>query len=223
MSEAEVKLERRPPAAMVLIMLVALTFALVGLAGYLLSKGGRAPTPAEVTSAVTSALKSQGPTAVSFHTGTVAERSDESPRDARYRLLEKTGIIKAGESTGSSVAVVLTSKGREVLSRISGVKKTDEADGNAAYVVPLASMQLVDISEIQMTGKGRATVQFTWRWEPNVLGSSFDASSTLMRGFNSQDRTALMDKYGVRFYRQSPTKAVVAVMKTARGWEMVSE
>lgn len=223
MSEPETELETRKLADVLLFLMVVSTVLLVGVAGFFLSENKTALTPLQAASAISSSLRTHGSTAVSFHVGTVKERSDESPRDLRYQLLEKAGIISVGIAADSGTRVNLTPTGIRMLRKIAGVKRTDEADGSVAYTVPLAEMRLEQVLNVTTSRVGRATVQFTWQWVPSELGESFDASGQCVRVFSSQDRMVLMDKYGVRFYRQPPETAVVALTKSAQGWQLAAD
>lgn len=223
MSEPETESETSKLADVLLLLIVVFTVLLVGVAGYFLSENKTALTPLQAASAVTSSLKSHGSTAISFHIGTVKERSDESPRDLRYQLLAKAGIISVGIPADSGTPVNLTSAGVKVLKRISGVKRNNEADGSIAYTVPLAEMRLEQVLNVTTSRLGRATVQFTWQWVPSELGQSFDASGPCVRAFSSEERMVLMDKYGVRFYRQPPETAVVALARSAEGWQLAAD
>lgn len=223
MSEPETESETRKLADLLLSLMVVVTVLLVGVAGYFLSENKTALTPLQAASAVTSSLKSHGSTVISFHVGMIKERSDESPRDLRYQLLGKAGIISVGVAADAGTPVTLTPAGTRMLRKIAGVKRTDEADGSVAYTVPLAEMRLEQVLNVTTSRSGRATVQFTWQWLPTELGQSFDASGACVRTFSSEDRMVLMDKYGVRFYRQPPETAVVALTKSARGWQLAAD
>jgi hypothetical protein len=223
MSEPETDVATRKLADILLVLMVVLTVVLVGVAGYFLSENKTALTPLQAASAVTSSLKTHGSTAISFHTGRVKERPDESPRDLRYQLLEKAGIITVGTATDSGTSVNLTPAGTRRLKKIAGVKRTEEADGSVAFTVPLAEMRLEQVLDVTTSRPGRATVEFTWRWVPSELGQNFDASGACVRAFSSEERMVLMDKYGVRFYRQPPETAVVALTKSSQGWQLASD
>jgi hypothetical protein len=118
--------------------LIVLTVVFVGIAGYFLSQNRTALTASQAASAVAECLKTQGSTAISFHTGLVKNRPGES--------------------------------------RV-----------------------------------------------PNVLGERFDALSADVREFSADEQMQLMDEYGVRFYRQAPQRAVVALGKSARGWRLAND
>lgn len=74
-----------------------------------------------------------------------------------------------------------------------------------------------------MTGMGRATAEFTWGWDPNEVGEMLDASGSLVKSFNTWDRGTLIDKYGVKFYHDAPTKAVIAFVRGDGEWKVSSE
>jgi hypothetical protein len=221
MFEQEIELEKRQSAAIPLLLMAGLIIALVGVAGYYLVQSRKVLTTSEAANAVQDILKAQASTTVSFHTGRIRESFDESPRDARYRLLEKTGVLKVGKANNAKTSISLTSKGLELLKQIPGTKQSDEAEGNVAYVVPLAIRKLVEISNVTMSGPEHAIVQYTWRWEPNALGENFDVAT--LSGFNTSDRVVLIDKYGARYYHSDPVKATVALVKTTRGWLLAAE
>jgi len=90
------------------------------------------------------------------------------------RLLKKAGLIKLGKDTGrwgTTTPVAITAKGQYLLKQIQGVSQSKEKDGTAAYVVPIAERKLVAISKINKIGTGRATVEITWKWDPNQLAN----------------------------------------------------
>jgi hypothetical protein len=223
MSEPEIEGKNRHAVDVLLVLMLVLTVGLIGIAGYFLSENRTALTPSQAASTVATSLKNHGSTAISFHIGLVKDRSDESAWDPRYRMLEKVGVITIGESQGSGAPVSLTVEGKKLLKQIPGVKRLEEADGTVAYTIPLAEMKLVQITNVATSRPGRATVEFTWRWAPNVLGERFDASGTDVRTFSSEERMELMDKYGARFYRQAPETAVVALEKSPQGWRLAND
>jgi hypothetical protein len=223
MFEQEIELEKRQSSAVPLLIIVALIVTLVGITVYFLMESRRVVTPKEAAQVATQILNNQGPTTVSFHTGVLGERFDESPRDARYRLLEKAGVVKIAKDRGDKMRVTLTPHGDELLKQIPGVKHSTEADGRDAYVVPLATRQLAGVSGITMSGPERATITYSWRWAPNALGESFDASGGKLSDFNSYDRVALIDKFGARFYQEPPTSVTVTIAKAAQGWQVATE
>jgi hypothetical protein len=50
-----------------------------------------------------------------------------------------------------------------------------------------------------------------------------DASGSLVKSFNTWDRGTLIDKYGVKFYHDAPTKAVIAFVRGDGEWKVSSE
>jgi hypothetical protein len=223
MFEQEIELEKKQGGALPLLLMVALILAFVGVAGYFLIQSRKVLTTPEAGNVVIDVLKAQGPTTVSFHTGRVKDSYAENAADPRYRLLQKAGVIKIGKAKGYASQVDLTSKGKELLQQIPGVKQSKESDGSFAYVVPLATRRLVDIASVTMAGPERATIQYSWRWEPNALGENFNAGGSGLAGFNTWDRSALIDKYGARFYHDAPTKVAIVVAKTPQGWRLATE
>jgi len=223
MFEQEIELEKRQSSAVPLLIIVVLIIALVGITVHFLMESRKVLAPADAAQVVTKILNEQGPTTVSFHTGLVGERFDESPTDARYRLLEKAGVLTVKKERGENMRVSLTPHGEELLKQISGVKQTKEDKGTESYVVPLATRKLVSVSKITMSGPERATIGYSWRWEPNALGQSFDASGGKLSDFNSYDRVALIDKFGARFYDEPPTPVSTVVVKSPQGWQIATE
>lgn len=177
----------------------------------------------QATQLVTSALNAQGPSTVRFHTGQVKDRPGESPRDARYRLLEQAGVLNIGAFAGSRTPVALTDRGSEILSEIPGVKRSEEPDGSERYGVPLAVPRLVNIANIQMEGADRATVEYTWQWQPNTLGESFDRLGPAMMLMSAQDRLELANRFEARDYHAVPKSEVIRVTKSAHGWQIAPQ
>lgn len=223
MFEQEIEMEKKQSSAVPLLLMVGLIIGLVGVAIYFLAESRKTLAPAEATTVVENILKVQGPTTVSFHTGSVKERYDENAEDARYKLLGRIGVITIGKTKAEHTPVALTAKGTELLQQIADVKQTKDDDGNVAYVVPLATRKLVEVSKITMSGPERAAVEFSWRWAPNALGEGFDAAGSALTGMNTWDRTNLIDKYGARFYHEPPTKVTVNLMKAKEGWQIATE
>lgn len=223
MFEQEVELEKHQSAAVPLLLIVTLILVVLGFAGYYVLEGRKVLTTPEAAAVVIESLAAQGPTTVSFHTGLIKPYTGESPRDARYRLLERAGVVKVGDAKGPKVPIELTPQGSDLLKQISGVKQSKELDGNDAYVVPLATRRLADIASVTMNGIGRATVEYTWKWEPNALGERFDTAGADMKSFSTWDRQALIDKHGARFYHEAPTKVVIALVKSGQGWQVAME
>src|SRR5262249_26978015 len=86
---------------------------------------------------------------------------------------DKAGIIKLGKTNGHTTPIAMTAQGDNLLAEIPDViKTTKEKDGTDAYVVPLATRQLAEISKITMLSPERATVQYTGKWIPISLGIS---------------------------------------------------
>jgi hypothetical protein len=223
MFEQEIELEKKQSTAIPLLLIVGLILFLVGLAVYFLMESRRVLANEEATQVVAKILGAQGPTTVAFHTGQVKDRYDENPRDPRYKLLAKAGVITVGKAKGDKTPVALTPKGEDLIKQLAGVKMTKDGVGNQAYVVPLADRKLMQVSKVTMNGPERAAIQYTWRWQPNPLGEFFDASNGKLASFSTWDRVALIDKFGARFYQDPPTTVTTNVAKTSQGWQIASE
>lgn len=221
--EAEVKMEKQS-SVLPLLLLLSLMAAVLGVVAYVvLEIRARQPLSArEAGSVVETILKAQGPAVIHFHGGLVMPSVDEKPRDPHYRLLEKVGVVKTTKATGGGTMVTLMPAG-ERLASIPGFKKWKNADGTTSYAIPLAQRQLVEISNITMSGVNDATVQYTWKWVPNQLGDDFDAAGKLVKNFNTWDRATLIEKYGADFYHGDPTRASVNLVRTDKGWKIATE
>jgi len=221
--EAEVKMEKQS-SVLPLLLLLSLMAAVLGVVAYVvLEIRARQPlSTREAGSVVESILKAQGPAVIHFHGGLVMPSVDEKPRDPHYRLLEKIGAVKTAKTAGGGTMVTLTPAG-ERLASIPGFKKWKNADKTISYAIPLAERQLVEISNITMTGVNDASVQYAWKWVPNQLGNDFDAAGALVKSFNTWDRATLIEKYGADFYHGDPTRASINLVRTDKGWKIATE
>ncbi|HVO63527.1 MAG TPA: hypothetical protein VMT53_21565 [Terriglobales bacterium] len=220
MFEQEVELEKRESSVVPLLLIVAMIILIVGTAGYFVWQNRQVLSTADAGNAISTVLRDQGPATVRFHVGMVKPSVAEKPEDPHYRLLEKAGIVKLGKSKDRVYPVALTMDGEKLLAQIPDVSKTKEKDGTDVYVVPLAERRLVEVSKVTMNSPTRATVVYSWKWEPNRLGNLFDASGSLVKSFNTWDRATLIDKYGVDFYHGDPTKVQIVLSKPDRGpWQ----
>ncbi len=226
MFEQEIEMEKKRSGIVPLILVIALILVVVGVAAYQLRESSKVLTVPEAANLAIGLLQTQGPATVTFHTGLLVSSVADKPDDPHYRLLEKAGILKRvprGKGYDRPVMTTLTPKGEQLLSQIKGVRTTKEKDGTETYVVPLAEHKLVDVPKVTMTGTGRATVEYSWKWDPNSLGEDFDVAGSLLQSFNTWDRGALIDKYGAQFYHAAPTNAVVSVIRTDKGWQLATE
>ena len=89
--------------------------------------------------------------------------------------------------------------------------------------MPLAERTLVGVGNIKKVGTGRVLMEFSWKWQANELGDMFDASGALLKGFNTWDRSVLIDKHGANFYHADPTKVVISAGRGDKGWQPVYE
>ncbi|HEX6501949.1 MAG TPA: hypothetical protein VF011_01790 [Terriglobales bacterium] len=220
MFEQEVELEKRESTVVPLLLIVTMIVAIVGVAGYFVWQNKQVLSNADAGNAISTALRQQGPATVRFHVGMVKPSVAEKPEDPHYKLLEKAGIVKLGKANNRVYPVMLTSDGQKLLAEIPDVSKITEKDGTELYVVPLADRRLVDITKVTMNSPSRATVNYSWKWEPNRLGNLFDATGSLVKSFNTWDRATLIDKYGANFYHADPTKVQIVLSKPDRGpWQ----
>jgi hypothetical protein len=223
MFEQEVEMEKRQSSIVPLLLIVALTVGLVGVAAYYLVQSHKVMSNSDATNISLQALQAAGPATLTFATGMVHESVNEKPRDPNYRLLEKIGVLKLGKAKGWITPVSLTPKGEQLLSQISGVEKTKEQDGTETYTVPLAERRLIGISKVTMLNPDRASIEFSWQWQANALGESFDASGNMVQSFNTWDRATLIQKYGATFFHAAPSPVTLAAVRLNGHWQIASE
>ncbi len=221
MFEQELELERKQSSAVPLLLIVVMIVALVGVAGYYIRESRKVLSMYEASDLAMAVLNAQGPALTRFHTGLLPPSM--KPSDPNYRLLEKAGLLRLGKAKGKLIPVTLTSAGEKQLSEIAGVQKTRENDGTVSYVVPIAERRLLGVDKITMNDLEHATVEFTWKWEPNPLGEAFDISGPLVKSFNTWERAALIDDYAANFYHGDAKQAVISVAKSGRIWKIPQE
>lgn len=221
MFEQELELEKKQSSAVPLLLIVVMIVALVGVAVYYIRESRKVLSMYEASDLAMAALNAQGPALIHFHTGLLPPSM--KPSDPNYRLLEKAGLLRLGKQSGKLIPVTLTSAGEKQLSEIAGAQKTGEKDGTVSYVVPIAERRLLGVDKITMNDLEHATVEFTWKWEPNRLGEVFEVSGPLVKSFNTWERAALIDDYAANFYHGDPKQAVIGVVKSGRAWRIPAE
>jgi hypothetical protein len=214
---AEVAMEGKSSGFVPLLLIAGLILCVGGTIFYFVKGARDVLTVPVATSTVTRILDAQGPATIRFSTGTVVSNVNEKPKDPHYKLLAKTGVIATKPKGYSSLIVNLTPAGEKLLSTVKGVQKASNPDGTVTYVVPLAERKLVDVATVTMIKPHLARVEYSWKWEPNRLGTEFDASGGLVKSFTSWDRAILIKTYGADFYGAPPTKASIVLMETDNG------
>jgi hypothetical protein len=224
MFEQEIEMEQRQSSVVPLLLMVAMILAIVGVAGYYVVQNRKVLPAAEAGSLIAESLRVDGPATIHFATGQVVASVGERPHDPNYRLLEKASLLKVGKDEGRFTPVQLTAAGEKLFGEIPGVTRSKDAqDSSESYVVPVAERRLVGTPRVTMLGIGRATAEFAWVWEPNKMGELLDASGPLVKSFSTWDRATLIDKYGAKFYHEEPTRAVMAFVKTDKGWQIANQ
>ncbi len=226
MFEQEVEMEKSQSSVVPLLLIVALILAIVGVSAYYVLESRKVLSNQEAAEIAAGALKAQGPATVRFHIGVIKSSVNDKPHDPHYQLLQKAGLVRVGKDTGpykTITPVELTIQGQRLLDEIAGVTKGSEKDGTTVYSVPLAERKLIAVSKVNMINPTRAMVEITWKWEPNKLGNLFDASGSMVKGFNTWDRSILIQKYGADFYHGEPTKVTLSMMKNDNGWQIANE
>jgi len=220
MFEREIEMEKKSSSILPLLLLVTMIVGIAGVALYFVLWSRTELKAAEVSPIVLAALDRQGPATLRFSTGEV---EDQTAPDPRYRLLEKEGYIKLGKAQKGITPVSLTDKGQAWLGEVSGVKEKKTDNGNVEYTVPLAQRKLVELGKITMLSPMKASVDYSWKWEPTKAGDLFDAAGPAVKAFNTWDRSTLIDKFGAAFYHADPTKVTILLAKRDNGWEITRE
>jgi hypothetical protein len=225
MFEEELKLEKEQKAISLsspffYIFLVVILIVLG--AGYWLFKQQKDLTPDQAKVVLETTLKAKGPAFVHFHVGAVKPSVDEKPRDPHYKLLEKAGLVKLGSGKDGVVTVSVTPLGEGTFTKMPEFQKAKNPDGTEAYMVPLATRQLAEVTKVTMTGPNTARVEYSWKWDPNKVGELFDASGQTVKTFSTWDRATLIKSYGVDFYKQ-PQTGVVNMVRADKGWKISEE
>ena len=214
---AEIEMEKKSSNIFPILFVAMLVLVVGGTIFYFVKSARQVLTPEQATASVNEILKGQGAGHVRFRTGLVTGSVDEKPMDPHYTLLAKAGVLVTKKKSWNSIDSQLTPAGQKLIDSLSGVEKTNNTDKTVTYQVPLAQRKLVSIDKIEMIRPHLARVTYSWQWEPNRLGTEFDASSELVKGFNTWDRGTLIRTYGVDFYSAAPTKVSVVLMETKNG------
>ncbi len=223
MFEQEIELEKRESSVVPLLLIVSMIVMIVGVAVYFVWQNKQVLSSADAGNAISAALRQQGPATIRFRVGMIQPNMYDRPEDPHYKLLEKAGIVKLGKAKNYVYPIAITGDGEKLLAEFPGMTKKGEKDGTL-YVVPLADRRLVEISKITMDSPTRATVEYSWKWEPNKLGNLFDVSGSLVKSFSTYERSVLIDKYGANFYHGDPTKARMVLSKSDRGvWQPATD
>jgi hypothetical protein len=220
MFEQELELEKKSSSILPLLLLVTLIVGIAGVSLYFVLWTRTELSTAEASPIVLAALERQGPATLHFSTGAL---DNQTPPDPRYRLLAKEGYLKIGKTRKGETPVSLTASGQAWLAQIAGVKEKKTADGNKEYTVPLAQRKLVGIGKITMLSPLKATVEYSWKWDPTKAGEVFDAAGPAVKAFGTWDRSTLIDKFGADFYNGDPTRITILLAKRDKGWEITRE
>jgi hypothetical protein len=223
MFEQEIEMEKHQSSVVPLLLIVAMIVCIVGVSGYYLWQNKQVLATSEAGNVISASLQAQGAATIRFHTGLVKASVNEQPEGPHYRLLAKAGLLNVGKGNGRTFPITLTVQGQNLISEINDVQKAKEKDNTESYVVPLAERRLAQVSKVTMNGPERATVEFSWKWDPNKFGNLLDASGSLVKSFNTWDRATLIDKYGANFYHAEPTKMALVLVKTPKGWQVATE
>jgi hypothetical protein len=220
MFESEVEMEKRS-SFLPLVLLLALVATLIGLVAYVVLevRAKKDLTAADASTFVNATLRAQGPSMLHFRVGKITYGMDEKPTDPHFRMLEKLGVVKIGDKRPASIVVTITPDGERMISAIPGYQKTKTSDG-IQYYVPLAERQMVNVPKVTMKGPNDALVEYGWKWSANSFGEKLDASSALVKSFNTWDRAKLIEKYGVDFFHGAPTQANIAMARVDRVWKI---
>jgi len=214
---AEIAMEEKSSNFLPLLFIFGLVIVVGGAIFYFVKGARDVLTVPVAKAAITKIVNAQGPATIKFMTGTVTSTLNEKTTDPHYKLLAKAGVIVTKPKGEKTLIVGLTDTGERLLGTINGVEKGKNPDGTTTYRVPLAERRIVDVTKVTMVRPHLAQVEYTWKWEPNRLGSELDASGSLVKSFNTWDRQTLIKSYGVDFYSQAPTKATIVLMEKTDG------
>ena len=225
MFEAEIEMEKKESSIIPLLLVLVLAGLIVGGIGgvvYMVVQTKKGLPEQDVAAIISRQLKEEGPAKTHFYTGLVKQSAGEKVLDPHYKLFEKVGIIDYKlQKDKFSAKVTLTPDGEKKITALGAqVTPPSKDETDTLYVVPLAERKLVAVTQIKMDGPNRAYIEYTWKWEPNELGKAFDASSSLVKGFGTYERMALIDKYGAAFYNADPIKHTMLLVKKDNGWEV---
>jgi hypothetical protein len=177
-----------------------------------------------VANVITASMKTMPPSEVKFHAGKLQSSMADSIDKPQYKLLADAGLIKIEKDKKTSAGKIdLTDEGEKMITSIPEFQKKDEGDGALAYTVPLATRKFVKVENITKIAANRFQVEYSWQWEPNKLGDTFDISGKYIQKFNTWDRSQLIDKYGANYYHGDPTKVTVLIVKGENGWTLAKE
>jgi hypothetical protein len=147
-----------------------------------------APSPAEAATLIQSSMEfGEYEFTNAGWTTPVAGASMSEPVRAEARQLAAAGWI-AFDGAGD---VMLTDKGRNdrrFLLRQNGILD----------VVPIASKEFGEVQAVR-DRDGAVTVDFTWRWKPNEVGSAFTSGPTRDRHAASHEATAELTHDGTKW------------------------
>jgi hypothetical protein len=225
MFEQELEMEKKESTIIPLLLILSLAGVILGSIGYWVVQMRKTLTPEQATAVVGDILKQQGPVVLIIHSGKVETSINEKPHDPHYKLLEKAGLLKTADVKGKDlVNVTLTPEGEKMITEIPEFKKTENKDGTASLFIPIASKQVVSISNVKMSGPNVAVVEYTWKWVPTPVGDIFDADNKLVKAFNIWDTQTLISKYDVNYYHGAPQKAVVRMVRGDNDqWKVTSD
>ena len=225
MFEQELEMEKKESTIVPLLLILSLAGVILGSIGYWVIQMRKTLTPEQATAVVSNILKDQGPVVLIIHSGKVEPTINEKPRDPHYKLLEKAGLIRTADIKGKDlVNVSLTPDGEKLISSIPEFKKTENKDGTTSLFIPVASKQVVAITNVKMSGPNIAIVEYTWKWAPTTVGDIFDADSKLVKTFNIWDTQTLISKYDVNYYHGQPSTAAVRMVRGDNDqWRITSD
>jgi hypothetical protein len=206
------------------IMIVVMIGILVGSVGYMVYQNTRSLKAEDAANVITVSMKTMPPSEVKFHAGKLQSSMADSIDKPQYKLLADAGLIKIEKDKKTSAGKIdLTDEGEKMITSIPEFQKKDEGDGALAYTVPLATRKFVKVENITKIAANRFQVEYSWQWEPNKLGDTFDISGKYIQKFNTWDRSQLIDKYGANYYHGDPTKVTVLIVKGENGWTLAKE
>lgn len=220
MFEQEIEMEKKSSSVGPLLVIVLLVLVVVGGAGFVIFQSKQTFKPEAAAQLLEQSFKARGPVTTEFSTGLIGWSTATEPH---YTVLEKAGLVTIGKPDKEARKIIkLTAKGETEVAAFPEFKPEVEKD-RTTYKIPLATRKLIEVGKITMNGPNMATVEYTWKWEPTKMGDLFDASGKELQSLTSWQRASVIEKHGADYYHAAPTKTVVRVTKTPKGWKIAND
>lgn len=218
MFEQEIEMEKKSSSAGPMLVIAILVLVMVGGLGYVIFQSKQTLKPVDAAKVIEQSLKARGPATTEFSTGLIGWTTATEPH---YTVLQKAGLVTVGKpDKDARKPIKLTAKGETEVAAFPELKPDVAKDGRTTYTIPLATRKLIAVSKVTMNGPNQATVEYTWKWEPNKMGDLFDASGKELQSLNSWQRASTIEKHGADYYHSAPIKTTVRLINSPKGWKI---